>query len=625
MLRGMSIRGLLVGFAALLLSVVLGSGYWLMQAQMREAVHGLSQAELSMLAGSIRNNIVYMMKSGADMNALDASYQSLRQQYPEILDLRVLHGPAVTRQFGVHPNEMPRDEIDRRGVVADVPVIVEQNNSKGQEIVRFVSPMKAEANCLRCHEAQEGEHLGALSMTMNVSPVYARIRAQQRTQLFVTLGEMLALLGMLALVGHLLVFRPLQRLNAGARRLAGGDFSAPVAGASGNEIGTVIAAFNDMAEQLQSLLSRQDDLIQEQASELTELVEQSQLLSTTADEQEMLERFARSLTDAAKVAWSCIAILDDATARLEIRACHSVRDPSHSGLHKKFLTQSEIPKVWQLMLSRQSAVLQPHAGMSDDETALLFPNRESNVLCMPINHKSAVHGMVLFGEFRSQERDPLDDRKVGLCRAMVNLIGSGIEIGRLFSHLTSQSEEVVLAMAEAVEKKSPWTAGHSKRVTDYAVMIAEALGCDARETEKLRVAGLLHDIGKIGMPGLILNKQGRLTEEEYAVVKRHPEDGAHILSKMHLFREMVPAIRHHHEWYDGKGYPDGLRGAEIPMHARILAVADAFDAMTADRPYRQGYLPEEAIRRLHAGAGSQFDPEIVEVFGRAYERQYGSF
>jgi putative nucleotidyltransferase with HDIG domain len=257
--------------------------------------------------------------------------------------------------------------------------------------------------------------------------------------------------------------------------------------------------------------------------------------------------------------------------------------------------------------------------LSTDESTLLFSSEETNVLCMPIIHKDEVRGMVIFGEFRSKERDPLDDRKVYLCQAMVSLIGSAIEISRLFSQLKDQSEEVVLAMAEAVEKKSPWTAGHSKRVTRYALVIAKAMGWDENRMEELRVTGLLHDIGKIGVPGLILNKAGKLTDVEYAIVKRHPEDGAQILSKMRLFHVFIPAIRHHHEWYNGKGYPDGLRESEIPLAARILAVADAFDAMTADRPYRKGLMSEEAMRRLQEGAGEQFDPEIVEIFKLAYK------
>jgi len=151
-------------------------------------------------------------------------------------------------------------------------------------------------------------------------------------------------------------------------------------------------------------------------------------------------------------------------------------------------------------------------------------------------------------------------------------------------------------------------------VTDYAVVLGEALGWRGEQLEQLRIAGLLHDLGKIGVPGSILNKQGRLSEEEYAIIQRHPEDGAQILSKIKMLHPHVPIIRYHHEWFNGNGYPAGLRGDEIPIGARVMAVADAFDAMTADRPYRKGLPAEQAIMRLEEAAGSQFDPQLVALF-----------
>jgi putative nucleotidyltransferase with HDIG domain len=614
----MSIRWVVISLVTLLLAVVMGSGYWLSREQIRETVRGVSHKELSLLAESISNNIVNMMNAGADMEALDESYRALQRQHPEILDLRVLHGEAITRQYGFHINEEPRDDIDRRGLLSDMPLVVEKRESGDRDVLRFVYPLKTEAICLKCHQARMEERLGAVSLTLDIGFVYSEINKQQKTQLLIVLGEVLVLLGLLTLVWNTLVFRPLRELSSGAKRLAAGDFSQKVEGVSSNEIGLVIGVFNDMAEQLESLLQNQDGLIREQAIELTELVEQSQLLGSSANEAEVMGRFAKSLTDSAKVTWCCIATLNVAEGYLEIKAAYSVSDMPEMGLHETRLSEQQHPRLWQLMSSMRSAIFQRDDELSADESRLFFSRRESNVLCMPVIHKSLVRGMVMFGEFRSRERDPMDDRKIALCNAMVNLIGSSIEISTLFSRLTEQSEEVVLAMAEAVEKKSLWTAGHSKRVTRYALMIAKEMGWDEQSMEQLRISGLLHDIGKIGMPGLILNKVGKLTAEEYAIVKRHPEDGAQILSKMHLFHELVPAIRHHHEWYNGQGYPEGIRGDEIPLAARILAVADAFDAMTADRPYRSGLTAEEATHRLQQAAGEQFDPEVVAIFTRIY-------
>ncbi len=431
-------------------------------------------------------------------------------------------------------------------------------------------------------------------------------------------GSELLILAALAWFGNKFIFQPLLGLRAGTQRLAAGDFSQPVEQAYGQEISTVVSAFNNMTGQVQVLLRRQDNSIREQTMELAKLVEMSQLLNSSATEQEILQQFVKSLADSAKVTWCRIAILDMSATKLEVRAVHSVRNlPQVQSLLTQ-VTEEQCPLLWGFMHSKQFGLLQRCDNLSASESALLFGDQETNVLCIPIVHKERAQGMAIFGEFRSSERDPLNDRKIALCVAMVNMIGISTELGRLFSRLRNQTEETVLGMAETVEKKSPWTAGHSKRVTNYALMIGKALGWNEQQLAGLKIVGLLHDIGKIGVPSSILNKAGRLTEEEYVIVKHHPDDGAQILSKMHLFREFIPAIRHHHEWYNGQGYPDSLRGTEIPLAARILAVADAFDAMTADRPYRKGMPDEEAMRRLQEAAGQQFDPDIVEAFKRAY-------
>jgi HD-GYP domain-containing protein (c-di-GMP phosphodiesterase class II) len=173
------------------------------------------------------------------------------------------------------------------------------------------------------------------------------------------------------------------------------------------------------------------------------------------------------------------------------------------------------------------------------------------------------------------------------------------------------------ALVTAVDKRDRYTRKHSEDVTDYSLMIAEELGLSEDTTRTLRVAGLLHDLGKIGIPDAILRKPGRLTDEEHEVMKQHPVLGWLIVSAIPSLSETLPAIRHHHERYDGRGYPDALSGEEIPLLGRLMAVADAFSAMTTDRPYRKGMACEDAIAELRRGRGSQWDPELVDAFLRA--------
>jgi PAS domain S-box-containing protein/putative nucleotidyltransferase with HDIG domain len=172
------------------------------------------------------------------------------------------------------------------------------------------------------------------------------------------------------------------------------------------------------------------------------------------------------------------------------------------------------------------------------------------------------------------------------------------------------------SLASAIEAKSPWTRGHSERVADYAAGIGQALGLTNGELEKLRIAALLHDIGKIGTYDSLLEKPGKLTDVEYESIKQHPGKGAEMLAPISQLHDIIPWIRGHHERFDGKGYPDGLKGEDIPLQARILAAADTFDSMTAERPYRATPGKAQALEEIQRHAGTQFDPKVVEAFLR---------
>ena len=184
-------------------------------------------------------------------------------------------------------------------------------------------------------------------------------------------------------------------------------------------------------------------------------------------------------------------------------------------------------------------------------------------------------------------------------------------------HLTDQlesTEMVVFSMARWVETKDSYTEGHLRRIAGYSEQTAAALGLPEDQVRLIRYAGVLHDIGKIGVRGELLRKPSQLTSEEEDEVRKHAEYGAAIVAPMRFAGDVAPIILSHHEHWDGTGYPFGLRAGRIPLGARIIAVVDAFDAMTSDRPYRPSLGVEEAVRRLKAGTGSQWDPAVVEVF-----------
>lgn len=192
-------------------------------------------------------------------------------------------------------------------------------------------------------------------------------------------------------------------------------------------------------------------------------------------------------------------------------------------------------------------------------------------------------------------------------------IRSQLRLKRLIDQL-EDTETVIFTLAQVVEAKDAYTEGHLRRLRSYGQRLAEACHLDEVEVGAVEYGGILHDIGKIGVSEAILLKPGPLTDEEMNEMKRHPEIGERLIAPMRFARDVGPIIRGHHERWDGTGYPDGLRGEDIPIGARIIAIVDAYDAMTTDRPYRAALSDAEAIERLRMARGSQFDPHLLDVF-----------
>ena len=208
------------------------------------------------------------------------------------------------------------------------------------------------------------------------------------------------------------------------------------------------------------------------------------------------------------------------------------------------------------------------------------------------------------------------------------LIESGLKsvdqmhiISKINDELKEKNDELEKAYLDTigilrytVEAKDPYTRGHSDRVSEYSVLIGTKMGLDEDTLHLLKIGGLFHDIGKIGIPDSILLKETKLDDEEYSQIKNHPAIGAHILGDAEIFKDIIPIVLHHHERFDGKGYPKGLKGEQIPLAARIAAVADTFDAMTSKRTYRDALPLETVIAEIEKCSGTQFDPKIASVF-----------
>ncbi len=213
-------------------------------------------------------------------------------------------------------------------------------------------------------------------------------------------------------------------------------------------------------------------------------------------------------------------------------------------------------------------------------------------------------------------------------RLLVDLQKRNVELREALRELKEAKQEVensylsaIQSLAVALEARDRYTAGHSQRVSRFATMIARGLDLAAPEVRTIGQIGLLHDIGKIGMDDKVLNKPGKLTQEEFDLIKEHPVIGAQILAPVRSLEGHIAGIRHHHEAWDGSGYPDRLKGEAIPLHARIVCLADSFDAMTSTRPYRPGRSLEQAIEEMRRCSRTQFDPRCVEAFITILQRE----
>jgi HD-GYP domain-containing protein (c-di-GMP phosphodiesterase class II) len=238
--------------------------------------------------------------------------------------------------------------------------------------------------------------------------------------------------------------------------------------------------------------------------------------------------------------------------------------------------------------------------------------RPGEILAVPLVAKDAILGYLA-------ALDPADGRvptleTVRLLELYANQAATAIVNLGLYDDLEVSYYDTLKAFVAAMEAKDPYTKGHSENVRSYALRLSRHLGLSGDRLRVIDYSSLLHDIGKMGINESILNKPDTLSEEEYREVKQHPSLGGQMVSGIGILAASAPIIQAHHEHFDGSGYPDGRRGPDIPLEARIIAVADAYEAMTSDRPYRRAYSPMEARGRLREAAGRQFDADLVESF-----------
>ncbi len=258
--------------------------------------------------------------------------------------------------------------------------------------------------------------------------------------------------------------------------------------------------------------------------------------------------------------------------------------------------------------------------VEDDGIPLLIRENDNNdsIMAIPLKIRSRVFG-ILISLIRDSKRY-FNEKDLYFLNFLTEKASFLIENLALYENIYENLFSALYAFVETIEARDPYTKQHSTRVTGYAVSIARAIRCSQEEIDMLDVSGNLHDIGKIGIPDNILLKPGRLTEGEFEVIKRHPIIGGSIIGHFGLWTDEQNIIKHHHERWDGRGYPDRLEGEETPFLSRIISVADVYDALTSDRSYRKRLQDDVSVGIIREEAGSQFDPKIVDVFLKLHDQ-----
>lgn len=389
---------------------------------------------------------------------------------------------------------------------------------------------------------------------------------------------------------------PLAALKGGTERIADWDLETRVAVSSDDEFGDLARSFNVMARRLQRQFSALHT-----AGELDRAV-----LSTIRREgivATVLER-TPDLVTCEQVVLALVEEIGNgmATAYYQDEAAGQVAD--HVWLEKSDISRLAPHGESVLIAASHEEVSYLPQPLTDTGRAVRWET-------FPIFIKGELVSILGIGLSGGMELEPDDRLRV---RQLADQVGVALVNAGLVDELEELSWGALRALARAIDAKSHWTSGHSERVAALSVAIATELGLDAAEIEVIRRGALLHDIGKIGIAGEILDKPGALTGDERRRMESHVTVGARILEPVRRFGPVIPLVVHHHERWDGTGYPSGLAGEAIPLHARIVGVADFFDALTRDRPYRQGRSTEETVRSIVEGAGTAFDPRVAEAF-----------
>ncbi len=356
--------------------------------------------------------------------------------------------------------------------------------------------------------------------------------------------------------------------------------------------------------------------IEDKVERLALLSHLSQILNSTLDHKEIRRRAMEAATQLMKAEVGSLLLVDEEERQLYFEVALGDREKEIKTI---FLNFGEGIAGWVAQHGKPLIVNAPGKDRRffkgvDERTE--FKTR--NIICVPVKVKKKIIGVL--EAINKKGKRGFDKEDLSLLTSLADQVAIALDNSRLYQELEEMFFQTADSLADAIEQRDPYTGGHTQRVTLYSQAIAKYLQLKPLERKWLKITSVLHDIGKIGIEDHILKKPTRLSPKEFDLIKHHSDIGAKIIGHIRQLKEIVPGVKYHHEQINGKGYPDGLRGKDIPILAKIVAVADTYDAMTTDRPYRKAMEKEAAIEELKRCSGTQLDKEVVEAFIHAYRK-----
>ncbi|MFH7319227.1 HD domain-containing phosphohydrolase [Desulfurivibrio sp. D14AmB] len=388
---------------------------------------------------------------------------------------------------------------------------------------------------------------------------------------------------------------PVEKLQEATHHIARRDFSHEVDVRSGDEFESLAHSFNSMSRRLHK-----------QFHTLETIADINQTILSSLHSKEIIDTALARLCQFLECDASQIILFKNKKSNLAASYTHVARHRTaavEEALEIPPDARDELRGKDRLIRSSQEAWPAYLAGLAADQARLIVQ--------LPLVTNGELHGVI---NLAFQTKDLLSDDDCRQARQLADQVTIALENARLIETLEEMNWGTLQALARTVDAKSPWTAGHSERVTELAIKIAKVMGCDDRAVMTIHQAALVHDIGKIGVPLAILDKPGTLSSQEFDHIKEHPVIGARILEPITAFADAISIVLQHHERCDGSGYPGALQGDEICLGARILAVADVYDALISERPYRQGWVLDQVLEHIQQESGKKFDAEVVKAF-----------